>query len=389
MTATTTPTSPNLPRHPKAVERLHQARLLVENELRRVAVGDRLPPVRELRERCGVGLAQLQAVMADMEREGLIDRRPRSGLYKAQSLSASPRITTIDLIACRRVVDIYKEDRQHFAGNLTESLAIEAGRRGLAIRLHQVYATESIARYEAIANDPAVRACILMMPHLSELPAMFERRGVPVISLFPKQPQGRSAVIADSPDLVQMQLDHLWSLGHHRIAYMSTVDPHYPDMIPLQRREAYYRLMAHRGLPVESNWVFTLPSEFLFRQLEEYQDGPCHEILDQVFTGPHCPTAAIISDSLGSSLYRFAQKRGLRIGRDLSVIGTDDILSNTMLQPAMTSILNKHSDTAATAIESLLDMSQGRSVPTLRQVTPQLIVRASTGPCLSPRLTSR
>jgi DNA-binding LacI/PurR family transcriptional regulator len=369
LTATTTPTSPNLPRHPKAVERLHQARLLVENELRRVAVGDRLPPVRELRERCGVGLAQLQAVMADMEREGLIDRRPRSGLYKAQSLSASPRITTIDLIACRRVVDIYKEDRQHFAGNLTESLAIEAGRRGLAIRLHQVYATESIARYEAIANDPAVRACILMMPHLSELPAMFERRGVPVISLFPKQP--------------------LWSLGHHRIAYMSTVDPHYPDMIPLQRREAYYRLMAHRGLPVESNWVFTLPSEFLFRQLEEYQDGPCHEILDQVFTGPRCPTAAIISDPLGSSLYRFAQKRGLRIGRDLSVIGTDDILSNTMLQPAMTSIRNKHSDTAVMAIESLLDMSEGRSVPTMRQVTPQLIVRASTGPCLSPRLTSR
>lgn len=376
MPALSSTSSVSAPSRSAPAERLRRTRRLVEEELRVLAVGDRLPPVRQLRERCGVGLSQLQQVMAGLERDGLIERRPRSGLYKAGTppLADVPQaVVAIDLVACGRLSDIRQQHSGTFMGHLIEALAAEAGERGWAIRLRQVFAHESVARYEAIAADPSIRGCLLLGPHLPELSALFERQGVRTIAMVPKQPQPEGVAILDSSAMVQLQFDHLWELGHRRIAYMDHVLPDLPDMVFLQRRETFYRLMAERGAPVDPRWVFHVP-------FEEVEGPGGFEILEKVFGGRERPTAVIVGDLFAPTVYRFAQARGWRIGRELSVVGTDDMPVASVLEPRLTAVHNDRVEMARMAIATLEKRLRGEVVPAMQQLPLRLVVRASTGP---------
>lgn len=366
---------PSSPGRPSAADRLAGARRLVEAELRRVAVGERLPAMRVLRERSRVGLAQLRQVMETLEAEGVVERRPRSGLYKAGAPQGAAAVHTLDLVACGRLIDIGLQSEQFYTGDLIRTFAAEAGRRGLAIRLRQVFAWESVARYEEIAADPAVAGCLLFSPHLPELAAIFERRGVKTVSLVPQQPQADGPVIIDGLEMVRLQLEHLWALGHQRIAYMDPVDPIQPSVIALQRREQFYRLMGQRGLPVQDQWVFhVLADEAGF---DSEQVGT---ILKEVFATDPAPTAVICSDAFAPHLYHFADTRNWRIGRELSVVGTDDMPIAAMLYPPLTTVRNDRVQMAQLAMVSLERLLAGEDVPQCQQVPLKLVVRQSTGP---------
>ena len=94
------------------------------------------------------------------------------------------------------------------------------------------------------------------------------------------------------------------------------------------------------------------------------------------------PTALIcVRDAVAIGAARALGARGLRVGRDVSVIGYDDVPHAEFMDPPLTTF-SQESETAGTRVaEMLLDLMRGRRAKDLQDLRPaKLIVRASDGP---------
>lgn len=161
---------------------------------------------------------------------------------------------------------------------------------------------------------------------------------------------------------------HLLALGHRRIGFitgrMDIVCSH-------DRLQGYRDALKEVGLPFDDILVqkgdFTQPSGF--------RHG--HNLLAL----PEPPTAIIASnDTMAFGVMDAAKSLGRQIGRDVSIIGFDDIPMASQTYPPLTTIRQPMADMGETALEMLVTLLQGRTVLTLRRELPtELIIRESTG----------
>jgi DNA-binding LacI/PurR family transcriptional regulator len=106
---------------------------------------------------------------------------------------------------------------------------------------------------------------------------------------------------------------------------------------------------------------------------------------------PHAATAARMlatdatavaatSDVLALSLVANARTAGLRVPRDLSVMGFDDSALAALAVPGLTSVRVDYAEFGALAAAALLSLIAGEDPAPAQLSAPELVVRASTGP---------
>lgn len=107
----------------------------------------------------------------------------------------------------------------------------------------------------------------------------------------------------------------LYDLGHRRIALINGLE--FMDFAH-RRRDGYTHALTERGLPVDPDLMRSgeMTEIFGYRSAAQMLDGPV-------------PPTAILCSSLISALgvRRAIEERGLRMGRDVSVVTHDDVLS--------------------------------------------------------------
>jgi DNA-binding LacI/PurR family transcriptional regulator len=74
-----------------------------------------------------------------------------------------------------------------------------------------------------------------------------------------------------------------------------------------------------------------------------------------------------------------ARDVGLEVGRDVSVVGFDDIALADLTFPALTTVRQPLAEMAEATVEYLLRGSSARAAHSVL-MRPELVVRASTGP---------
>ncbi len=137
---------------------------------------------------------------------------------------------------------------------------------------------------------------------------------------FPFVVFGRTRETADSCWIdvdgaagIEAAVDHLAELGHRRIGYVA---PPAEQYLASLRWEGFVRGMRNHQLEVDENLVFE--GDFSERS---GQLG-AHYLLDHV----RPPTAIICNnDRMAFGAMLAVQSRGLKVGRDVSVVGFDDI----------------------------------------------------------------
>jgi DNA-binding LacI/PurR family transcriptional regulator len=93
------------------------------------------------------------------------------------------------------------------------------------------------------------------------------------------------------------------------------------------------------------------------------------------------PTAVYCDDDLiAAGLYLAARERGVRIPRDLSVVGFDDMDFARVLDPALTTVVLDAELLGATAFELLERRMAGRRSRKRIVLPAELVVRDSTAP---------
>ncbi|GAA3130544.1 LacI family transcriptional regulator [Kribbella aluminosa] len=159
--------------------------------------------------------------------------------------------------------------------------------------------------------------------HVDELVAGGQR----IIVLGENLPGGGYDVIESRATAgCELSMRHLIGLGHDRIACL-TVEPHTEDRP--NRAAVYLAEMAANGYPIPQGFLRAAGST----PLGSYQAAS--DLLDL----PDPPSAIFCaSDYLALSVVKSAERRGIRIPGELSVVGAGNIPDGTMSTPALTTV---------------------------------------------------
>jgi DNA-binding LacI/PurR family transcriptional regulator len=191
---------------------------------------------------------------------------------------------------------------------------------------------------------------------------------VPKVFTTPVRP-GDISVQSDDFRGIELALDHLYELGHRKIAFLAGP---LRDLAGQNRLEAYCRGMSKYGLKLEPEWLVQYPDYFL----EKTEDQEM--IYKRLFGGQSSPTAVICAGYyLTLGLMNALQRHQVSIPGDVSIVGYDDPKTARFLNPPLTTIHQPLERIGGIAVELLEKMIKGQKVESV--VLPvELIVRAST-----------
>lgn len=163
--------------------------------------------------------------------------------------------------------------------------------------------------------------------------------------------------------------EHLISLGHTRIAYISA-----PShlMFADYRMRGFERAMQQHNLPID-------PALVLTGDLTEISG---YERTRQLLKLASPPTAVMTgNDLMAFGVMSAIQSQGMRVGHDIAVGGFDDVPSSAHIHPGLTTVRQPIYEIGQQLTEMLLKLIAGQTV-TDRAILlkPQLIIRASSDP---------
>jgi LacI family transcriptional regulator len=160
---------------------------------------------------------------------------------------------------------------------------------------------------------------------------------------------------------------HLLALGHTRIGFITG---RLNLRCSLDRLQGYRDGLAEVGLAFDPTLVY----EGDFEQMTGFAQA------QQLLQLDSRPTAIIASnDVMAFGAMDAVKEAGLHVGRDISVVGFDDIPMASQVFPSLTTIRQPMEDMGEAALELLVTLLAGRIPATYqRELGTELIVRDST-----------
>jgi len=184
----------------------------------------------------------------------------------------------------------------------------------------------------------------------------------------------------DSYKAGEIAAEHLYSLGHRAIAYLTTPIGN----VSLSRRRRlegikdYYR---KRGF---GNSIYVYEGKDEYESQEAYEIELGSVLIRKMLQDKKDITAVVIvGDLMAPGIYHTLEEHGLKIPRDISVIGFDNNFITKFLNPRLTTIEHFLDARAKLAIEQIISIINGSQEGEMLysvEITPKLIVRESTGP---------
>ena len=149
------------------------------------------------------------------------------------------------------------------------------------------------------------------------------RPGQPLVLINVAPRPGALSVGPDNVTAVEVAVDHLAGRGHRRIAFVCAPEGGVADDDRTSTFAARTRALGIEGVVVHTSLQFDAVQSAVAERLAD-PDGP--------------RTFLMNSDYTASAVYRAARAAGLVIGRDVSVVGHDDIPTSELLAPALTTV---------------------------------------------------
>ncbi len=191
---------------------------------------------------------------------------------------------------------------------------------------------------------------------------------VPVVCINGPRGQFPHAVQIDNRAGARLAIAHLVALGHRRIAYVAG-----PTGVTTQeeRLAGYRAALREAGLRYDPQLVVAGSGK-----LEESREA-ARALLAQ----SDAPTAIFAyNDRSAIGCYQAIRAAGLRVGADVSVVGFDDVVMASWVDPALTTVSQPREEMGRIAVDMLLSILRAESPDDHVVVLPRLVVRASTGP---------
>lgn len=192
-------------------------------------------------------------------------------------------------------------------------------------------------------------------------------------------------IILDHHQAVDQALRYLYELGHRRIAFMRG-----PRAIPdsefrwqsIQQVAQEIGLKLHPSLVVRIDAAGWSMKTGYHPMAPEIGYKPMEALLEKTrdFTAVFC-----FNDIAAIGAIRALKDAGLRVPEDVSVVGFDDILSAAFATPSLTTVRQPLAEMGKRGAQVLLEQINDRQkkFPAEIVMSPELVVRESTGPALA------
>lgn len=163
----------------------------------------------------------------------------------------------------------------------------------------------------------------------------------------------------------RMATDHLLSLGHKQIAFISG-DPIHPDAN--ERLKGYKAALKAAGVRFKPALV--LPGKY-------FEESGLMAVEQLIASGEPFTAIFAANDQMAFGAALALHRRGLHVPDDVSLVGFDDLAGATHSIPPLTTIHQAGLELGRLAAQSLLQLLNGQT-PTGMLPEPRLIARAST-----------
>jgi LacI family transcriptional regulator len=184
-------------------------------------------------------------------------------------------------------------------------------------------------------------------------------------------------VVPDEVGGAQVATEHLIHAGHRRIAFCNVSSELF--VARWLRRQGYEQALIAAGV---------VPDPGLLVEADEPTAEAGRRAAELLLSHPDRPTAVFcFSDQIAFGFYQVAQRLGLEIPRDLSVVGFDNrpFVAEALL-PGLTTVQLPHREMGVWAAQTTIARIRGHGAPSEHRLTPcPLVLRSSTAP--APRLT--
>lgn len=214
-------------------ESRRQIKRAIKSRLGVMNFGEPLPPVRSLMREYGTSITRLNRIFGELAKEGLIDRRPGAGIFKAnlpiESLREHRKGQLQSEANCLRVVvllDSWPDGGHSFGANLfglMRQRALRATKKYRLVCEVADFATHGREEFDRLIESDNVDA-VVAMPYSQEgleLVQSYQSNSKPVLCFFRH---------VDNPHIPSIYVDHyqgacqagshLCILGHKRIGFL-------------------------------------------------------------------------------------------------------------------------------------------------------------------------
>ncbi len=291
-------------------------------------IGGKLPSVRSIKDTCKVSEKTIDRVVERLMLENLVEMRPRSGLYKRKSY---PRDIKIICFVGSHLEPKY--NAEGFYKQVMYSLFYMLSQENRRIRILTAKSgTDELKLLQSLKNDLKSTIILFNAAHEHLLPIEEAKQsGTRILDVLPMHDYHLHAAITnDDAKIVRMQLEYLQSRNHKRIAYANA--PHGLHRRPLSDRWDAFVLecIKLKMEPVVSDYNINAHSSF-----EEVYESTLVILKDP----ENRPDAIILGEDIQyKAVYDAIEQQGLKIGVDISVIGTNNSPWSSYAIPALTTI---------------------------------------------------
>ncbi|MBC8138066.1 MAG: LacI family DNA-binding transcriptional regulator [Fibrella sp.] len=247
-----------------------------------------------------------------------------------------------------------------------------------------------------VYRDQQMDGIVVVAPHTdSALVEEFVSQGIQVSAIsYPAPPDADGTTAWDSTDVdnrrgAELATEHLIRLGHRRIAHLMGT----PTLVsaPL-RRDGYLAVLKRANIPfAEELLIQGLPVGAPGCASGSYGAETVPEDTRRLLALPDPPTAIFAAnDRMALEVFRSVSAAGIAVPEQLSIIGFDDFSFASILEPPLTTVRQPLSAIGERSAELLIarilvggSRSQEETAvkpPTIYLLSPELIVRGSTGP---------
>jgi LacI family transcriptional regulator, galactose operon repressor len=194
-------------------------------------------------------------------------------------------------------------------------------------------------------------------------------RGIPLVGIDVRCPSARNAFVgSDHAGGVRLALAHLHALGHRRIAHVAGALNTFAGS---ERLGAFRREAERLGLDV--------PEDYIRRG--DFSSASGYREAAGLLALAEPPTAIVAgSDLMALAVLQAIWETGRRPGRDVAVVGFDDIEAAALAHPPLTTIRQSREELGETAAACAIELLENPEATGLTAILPvELVIRGSSG----------
>ena len=304
--------------------------------------------MKDIAEQAGVSRSTVSLVLNKKHVSVRIpDATRRRVLSAASQLGYRPNETARAMVTGknRTLVYLLHNPAQEVAASILAGALGEAEHHGYLIKLvgrEESFDKRDIERCVELrpAGIMALYVTPSLTPYLQQEAARYQ---IPVVLLDSSFPvDGVMRVLSDDVDGMEQAVSHLHSLGHRHIAYLS--GPAWSGASVL-RESGYQKAMMRHNLPVTPGSIARC----------EWTISSMRQAARQLLQNPVRPTAlCCVDDKTALIAVHVAQKQGLRVPEDLSLVGFADLEMAAYGNPPLTTVAQPFAALGQAAVRSLL-----------------------------------